>query len=297
MPGVKVYNAGDTIEGYKVLAELGRGAASIIYLVQDPKTKQVWALKHVQKLTDKDQRFLEQAEAEYKVSAKLDHPAFRKIPRLLKVGKFLSVKELCLLMELVDGVACDTHPPKTLESTLHICHQVARGLAHMHGAGFVHADMKPNNVVVDDDGLVKVIDLGQSCKVGTIKPRIQGTPDYIAPEQVHRRPITGATDIYNLGATMYTMLTKQKIPTALAKDDSLVGSLDDALIEKPTPVKELNPRCPDRLSDLIMHCIEVDPADRPETMTHVADQLELIQGLLNARSGDGAVAVGDGAGD
>ncbi|MEM1330704.1 MAG: serine/threonine-protein kinase [Planctomycetota bacterium] len=289
MSGVKVYNSGDTIGAFKVLAELGRGAASIIYLVQDPKTKQVWALKHVQKLTEKDQRFLEQAEQEYKVSGKLDHAAFRKIPKLLKEGNFLSVKGLMLQMELVDGVSCDTKPPKTFESAVHIFLQVARGLAHMHGAGFVHADMKPNNVVVDDDGLVKVIDLGQSCKIGTVKPRIQGTPDYIAPEQVHRRPITGATDIYNLGATMYWTLTRQHIPTALAKEDSLVGSLDDSLIEKPKPVRELNTKCPERLSDLIMHCVEVDPADRPETMSSVADQLELIQGVLRARSG------GDGA--
>ena len=289
---------GTKLAGFSVLAEVGRGAASVIYLVQDSKSKRIWALKHVEKHSPKDQRFLDQAEAEYEVSQRIRHPAIRHIERVIKGrAKLLTVKEVFLLMEYVDGVSLERHPPSTFEQALHIFREVAVALAHMHSCGFVHADMKPNNIVVNERGDVKIIDFGQACPIGTVKERIQGTPDYIAPEQVHRRPITGATDIYNLGATMYTMLTKQKIPTALAKDDSLVGSLDDALIEKPTPVKELNPRCPDRLSDLIMHCIEVDPADRPETMTHVADQLELIQGLLNARSGDGAVAVGDGAGD
>ena len=70
--------------------------------------------------------------------------------------------------------------------------------------------------MVSPDGVVKIIDLGQSCAIGTVKPRIQGTPDYIAPEQVHRRAITPKTDIYNPGATMYAVLTGERVPTALA---------------------------------------------------------------------------------
>ena len=62
-------------------------------------------------------------------------------------------------------------------------------------------------------GEVKVIDFGQSCRIGTVKERIQGTPDYIAPEQVARRPITSQTDVFNLGATLYWALTGQDIPT------------------------------------------------------------------------------------
>ena len=88
----------------------------------------------------------------------------------------------------------------------------------------------------------KVIDLGQSCPIGTVKPRIQGTPDYIAPEQVHRRPITPLTDVYNFGATMYWVLTRQHVPTALAKGDSLMGSLDDNLIAKPARTIEQDRR-------------------------------------------------------
>lgn len=273
---------GDLVEGFRVMTEIGRGAASIIYVVQDVKTKQVWALKHVQKSGPKDQRFLDQAEAEYRISQELNHPGVRAIPRLIKKGSLLSVRELYLVMELVDGQSLEVHPPRTFEEAVNIFKQTARGLSHMHQRGFVHADMKPNNIVISSEGEAKIIDLGQSCKIGTVKERIQGTPDYIAPEQVHRREITPKTDVYNLGATMYWTLTRQHIPTALAKGDSLVGSLDDNFIEKPKPASELNSRVHPKLNELIMQCVEVDPKKRPESMAWVADRLELMLGILLA---------------
>ncbi len=276
---------GELVEGSRILAEIGRGAASIIYLVQDEKTKQIWALKHVQKTGPKDQRFLDQAEKEYNVAKKLDHPGIRKIPRLIKKKQgLIAVKELFLVMELVDGIALDKHPPKTFEQAVFIFQQIAEGMAHMHDRGFVHADMKPNNIVVSETGIAKIIDLGQSCEIGTIKKRIQGTPDYIAPEQVHRRAITPKTDIYNLGATMYWVLTRKHVPTALGKDGSLTGSIEDHLVEKPADASELNPRIPDRLNELVMQCVQIDEDDRPDNMHTVADGINLIHGILLADS-------------
>ncbi len=274
----------ELVEGFRIMSEIGRGAASVIYLVRDPKTKRIWALKQVEKQTEKDQRFLDQAIEEARVAQAIDHPGLRKIERVIKKGSFLAVKELFLVMEFVDGISLEKHPPATFETAVHIFEQTAEALAAMHEAGFVHADMKPNNIVISDEGRVKVIDLGQSCAIGTVKPRIQGTPDYIAPEQVHRRPITPRTDIYNFGATMYWVLTRQHVPTALAKGDSLVGSLDDNLIAKPTPTIELNPRVPAKLNELIMHCVEVDPDNRPASMREVIDRLNLILGILRAKS-------------
>jgi eukaryotic-like serine/threonine-protein kinase len=282
------YKPGQVVEGFQIIKELGRGAASVIYLVHDPESREIWALKHVEKVGPKDDRFLEQAEKEYEVARNLDHPSIRKIHRLIKKKvRFLTLKELYLVMELVDGVSIDSQPPKTFEQAVHIFHQTASAMAHMHERGYVHADMKPNNVVVDDEGHVKIIDLGQSCKLGTVKPRIQGTPDYIAPEQVHLKPITAKTDIYNLGAMMYWVLTRKFVPTALAKGDSLVGSLDPHLMPKATPVIELNKKCPPKLSDLIMQCVEADPEMRPGDMTVVADRLNLIHGMLLARQSMG----------
>ncbi|MBO6739774.1 MAG: serine/threonine protein kinase [Phycisphaerales bacterium] len=286
---VAVWKKGDTVEGYRVISEIGRGAASVIYLVQDPKTKQIWALKHVVKKNPKEQRFLDQTETEYKIASQLDHDSIRKIPRIIKKGTLLKTNELYLVMELVDGVSLHEEQPEDLATLVDIFHQTASALAQMHDRGFVHADMKPHNVIVgvglDGNYTAKLIDLGQSCKTGTIKKRIQGTPDYIAPEQVHRREITPKTDIYNFGATMYWVLTGKNIPTAMGhQKDSLVGSLDDSLIEKATPVSEINPLVPDRLNDLIMQCVEVELEQRPVSMDVVSDKLDMILGMLRAES-------------
>ncbi|GEM_PF-84331 len=280
---LEIRKPGDVIEGYRVMAELGRGAASVIFLVQDPKTKQIWALKHVIKNNDKEQRFLDQAEQEYRVASKLNTPSVRKIDRVIRKKESLlgSVSELYLVMEHVDGSSAERHPPQTFEDLALVCEQVAQGLHSMHQQGFVHADMKPNNIIVDDRLTAKIIDLGQSCKIGTVKERIQGTPDYIAPEQVHRRAITPKTDVYNLGATMYWMLTKHFVPTALAKGDSLMGSLDDALIPKPKRPTEVNTRVPELLDQLVMDCVEIDPDERPH-MELVFNRLNLIRGKLQA---------------
>jgi len=281
---VPVKKKNELVDGYQIMKEIGRGAASVIYVAREVKTNQIWALKQVEKQSDKDQRFLDQAEEEAKVARAVNHPGIRQVKRVIKKGSFLAVKELYLVMEFVDGISLEQHPPETFEKAVDIFHQTADALSAMHEAGYAHADMKPNNIVVSEDGRAKIIDLGQSCPIGTVKPRIQGTPDYIAPEQVHRRPITPRTDIYNFGATMYWVLTRQHVPTALAKGDSLVGSLDDNLIAKPRPVLELNPRVHPKLDELVMHCVEVEPEKRPASMHEVADRLNLILGILRAKS-------------
>lgn len=286
---------GDIVEGFKVLKELGRGAASVIYVVQDPKTKQVWALKHVVKETDKDQRFIDQAEQEYLVASKINSDKVRRIEKVIRKRESLlgGTSELWLVMELVDGVSCEVSRPKTFEDALFVFEQVAQGLAEMHAAGFVHADMKPNNVIVDDQMHAKIIDLGQSCKIGTVKQRIQGTPDYIAPEQVHRRAITPKTDVYNLGAAMYWIFTNQYVPSALGKEDSLLGTLDDKMIPRPKHIRDLNQKVPETLGELIMDCVEIDPDARPN-MELVADRLNLIRSRLLATRRLGGSSGGSG---
>ncbi len=273
---------GKQLGGFTILADLGTGAASRLYAVQDPKTKQVWALKHVVKNNPKEQRFLDQTEREAEVGTRLSHPNVRKVFRLIRVKKLLKTVEMLLLMELVDGVSAEVYPPRTLDELLSIWSQVAAGLAHMHECGWVHADMKPHNIIITESGRAKIIDLGQSCRVGTVKERIQGTPDYIAPEQVHRREITERTDIYNLGASLYWSLTGTHIPTALPKGDSiLTGAQDDHLIERPKDPSELVPKTPPLLAALIMQCVEVDVTRRPDSMDVVKDMLEEIRDGLN----------------
>lgn len=283
--------------GYKVLARLGQGAASTIYAVQDPRSKQVYALKHVIKRTEKDDRFLEQVELEASIGAKLSHPNLRRIERIVRGRKLFRVNEVGLVMELVDAATLDRRLPESAGEAVRIFAQVARGLAHMHSKGYVHADMKPINVMVTEDRTVKVIDLGQACEIGCIKKRIQGTPGYMAPEQAHREAIVPQTDIYNFGATMYWVLVGEVIPTALPPKDEnnslYTGAVDPDMVKLPTPPAQrvaegsrrgANYPIPKDLSDLIMECIQVTPADRVQSMDAVADRLDEIASRLGQRS-------------
>ncbi len=209
--------------------------------------------------------------------------------RLIKHRKRLKVHALTLVMELVDATTLDQRLPQSHSHAVKLFHQVARGLAHMHSRGFVHADTKPSNILVTDDDRIKIIDLGQGCPIATVKKRIQGTPGYMAPEQAHRQAITPKTDIYNLGATMYWVLVGEVIPTALPpKDetDSLyTGAVDADMVKPPTPPQEKVPSIHPLLSKQILDCVRVRPDDRPESMAVVANRLELIGELLESPVG------------
>ena len=270
---------------YTVLAKLGEGAASMLYAVQNPKDKQVSALKYVEKTDEKSQRFIDQVTQEYAIGSKLQHESIRKIRKLIKHRKMLRITAVSMIMELVDATTLDQQLPRNHSQAVEVFLQVARGLAHMHGRGFVHADIKPNNVLVDEEVNVKIIDLGQACAIGTIKKRIQGTPGYMAPEQAHRGEITPKTDIYNLGAMMYWVLVGEVIPTAMPPKNtsgSLVrGAVDADKVELPVPPHERNARIHSLLSKQIMDCVQPNPSNRPESMTVVVNRLELIQDVLN----------------
>ncbi|HEY8665680.1 MAG TPA: serine/threonine-protein kinase [Tepidisphaeraceae bacterium] len=268
---------------YDVLERLGEGARSVIWHVRDPATGRSFALKHVKRDEQKDIRFVEQMETEFQISKQFTHPNLRRTYELkLNKNMLLKVTEAFLLMELVDGKALDVRVPNTMLEIVDTFIQAANGLKAMHAMGFAHCDIKPNNILRNDAGLVKVIDYGQSCKIGTIKERIQGTPDYIAPEQVSRRPISVQTDVFNLGATLYWALTRRNIPTLYTVNKKGDNSfLLDTRIDTP---QDLDPKIPTALSNLVMECISTKPQKRPADMEEVLMRLELSKHILNKQA-------------
>ena len=265
---------------YDIIERLGEGAGSTIYAVRDPGTGRQFALKHVLRKKEKDIRFIEQMENEFEVSRQFTHPSLRKSHEL-KINRtmFLRKTEAFLLMELFDGKPLDVRPPNSLAEAVDIFLQTAQGLQAMHNMGYVHCDIKPNNILRNGKGMVKVIDFGQSTPIGTVKERIQGTPDYISPEQVERRPITVQTDIYNLGATIYWALTGKPIPTQYTVSrGGKYSFLLDTLIQSP---QELNPRVPLPLSNLVMECVSTSPRKRPTDMEQAIMRLELAKHVLH----------------
>lgn len=261
--------------GYDVIDFIGQGAGSLIYAVSDARTHQLYALKHCIRRTEKDARFIDQLQAEFEVSRHFSHPALRKSFEMKETKTWLGkVTEAALVMELFDGVPMDVQPPVGLLDQLDVFIQTAQGLEALHASGHVHCDLKPNNILIGPDKRVKVIDFGQTCRAGTAKERIQGTPDYIAPEQVKREPVTFRTDVFNFGATLYWALSGRKIPTLFTlKKDQNSFLLHDKIA---TPA-EINPQVPEGLSNLAMECVRITPQKRPESMSDVLRRLELIK--------------------
>lgn len=271
------------ILGYDVIGTLGYGARSTIFVVKD-KQNHLYAMKRVVKNSPADQRFLDQAIHEHDVAQKFNHPSLRKSHKLIRQRKLIRTSEIIVLMEMVDGLTLEQLRPKRMLDICRIFQDTAIALGVMHRAGWVHADIKPSNILVTGKDMVKIIDFGQSCRIGVRKERIQGTPDYIAPEQVERKEITPKTDVFNLGATMYWLLTGQHVPTLIPKGKPTVSVKK---VQGCPPPRELNSNVPPALSGLVMQCVEFEPWDRPASMTQVYERLELAitQMLQEAKRG------------
>ena len=271
------------VPGYKIIQLLGNGAGSTIWQIRHISTGQFYALKRVIKRERSDFRYIEQVEIEYANLLKLDHPNLRKVHNLKRIRRWLAVSEVQLMMEYCSGDTIQNARPQSIPKVIAIFNDVASVLEHMNSRGIIHADTKPNNILLTDDGGVKVIDLGQSCTVGTVKDRIQGSPDFIAPEQVHRQPLDARTDVFNFGASLYWTLTGRAIPTILPQTDTIRMKREHVL----HPIAELNPNVPAALTKLVEDCIEPLPARRPESMKGVISRLGLVSLTLERKARDG----------
>jgi serine/threonine-protein kinase len=262
------------IDGFSIIKRIGTGARSVIYQAIDENTKQAIALKRAILESPEDHRIFEQMEAEYHVARQMDHPYLRKCYKLVKKRKLLHVHELILTMELFDGQSLEEQERLSLGDVLLVFRMVATGLNAMHQKGFVHCDIKPNNILFNKAGTIKIIDFGQSCRIGHIKKRIQGTPEYIAPEQVRREHLSHRTDIFNLGATMYWALTGRHVPTLIQRTNEF-----GLTVSEPPEFKaphEIYKKIPLGLSEMVTQCVQDKPANRPENMTEIITQLDLL---------------------
>ena len=260
------------IGGFTIIKRIGTGARSTIYLATDEQTKSNVALKRVIFEKPEDSRIFEQVETEYKVARRIDHPYVRKCYKLKKRRSFFKVTEMLLSMEMFEAKTLEESPNLSLLDVLLVFRMDANCLNAMHQQGIVHCDIKPNNILLSQSGSIKIIDLGQSCKIGTTKQRIQGTPDYIAPEQVKRKPLVPKTDIFNLGATMYWALTGENVPTLIPKKDSMGLTIPQ---QRRAP-HEIKKQLPQGISKLVMDCVEEDALLRPRNMLTVVSRLDMM---------------------
>ncbi|MGE3805689.1 MAG: serine/threonine protein kinase [Gemmataceae bacterium] len=270
-----------TIGKFQILGTLGQGAHSTILHVRRSADSKQYALKVVPINSKDDHKFLDQARHEFEVAQRLDHPHLIKIHALEEQRDWLfRVKKVHLLVDYVNGKTMDQFQRVKLPHLVQIFARVASGLAHMHRRRVLHADLKPNNILLSHTGDVKVIDYGLAWIKGENKDRVQGTPEYMAPEQARKKMVNEQTDIYNFGATMYRLVTLRLPPSPLPGKGGLMldGKTWDAAIK---PVTECCTGVPPALGMLIERCLSYTPSKRPERVSELLTALEsLAQDLV-----------------
>jgi serine/threonine protein kinase len=270
-----------TIGKFQVVGPLGKGAHSSILHVRRAADSKHYALKVVPIDGPEDQKFLDQAEHEFKVAQMLDHPNLIKVYALEEQKDWLfRVKKVHMLIEYVNGKTLDQLPRITIPRLVQIFERIAAGMVHMHRRQVCHADLKPNNVMLSRTGDVKVIDFGLAWIKGQGKDRVQGTPEYMAPETAKNKMVNERTDIYNFGALMYRLVTWRLPPPTLSVEDGGVP-VDAKMWERLfKPVTEFTPDAPKELCELIHRCLSYKAPLRPErasevqgTLDHLAEKL------------------------
>jgi serine/threonine protein kinase len=154
----------------------------------------------------------------------------------------------------------------------------------MHRRGVFHADLKPGNIMLSKVGDVKIIDFGLAWIRGEAKGRVQGTPEYMAPEQVKLKSVNEKTDIYNFGATMYRLATLRLPPNNAAGGDMALDAKTHA--QMLIPVQDCNREIPEELAQVIHQCLSFHPARRPERVSEIHGVLDHLEEKVGAPTPD-----------
>src|SRR6267142_3888092 len=168
----------DAIGSFQVLGTLGKGAHSSILHIRRTSDGKQYALKVVPIASKEEKKFLDQARDEFRIVQMLNHPNIVKIYNLeLQRDWLFRVRKVHMLLEFVNGKTLDTIPRLSIPRLVQIFEKVASAMVHMHRRGVIHADLKPNNILLSRTGDVKVIDFGLAWVKGEAKDRVQGTPE------------------------------------------------------------------------------------------------------------------------
>jgi len=312
---------GKTLSHFQIVDRLGEGGMGIVYRAEDTELQRVVALKVLQPEhvgdAERSARFMREAQT----AAKVTHP---NIATIYEVGT--AGDNIFIAMELVEGVSLRERlqeGPIAAAETIELATQVADGMASAHKAGVIHRDLKPDNIMIDEEGRAKILDFGlakayeSSDEVGrddvtltnmlTREGRIIGTAAYMSPEQARGLPLDARSDIFSLGIILYEMVVGRRPFNGETTTDILASILR----EVPTPPVQLNPQIPPEMGRIISKCLEKKPGERyqdsrdlvvdlrrmlkdPTTLSFISDPSLLTDpARLATFLSDGSVVSGD----
>ena len=262
---------------YEVKEMLGVGGMGMVFKAVDSELNEVIAIKTLKpEILNEDTSALDRFKSEIRLARKISH---RNVVRTHDLGEFSGV--YYITMEYVEGKPLKelitTRGRLPVAATLTVAKQLCRALEVAHEQGIIHRDIKPQNMVVEPDGVLKVMDFGIARLAKrqsgmTQQGMVVGTPEYMAPEQLMGNNIDARADIYSAGCVIYECLTGST-PLTAENQITLIAKL---LEEMPIPPRVVNSEVPQVLSDLVMRTLSKKPEDRPQTATELHDLLAAI---------------------
>ncbi len=275
-----------TVGRYEILDELGQGAMGIVYKAKDPRINRLLAIKTIrfadefeeEKLADVKGRFLREAE----IAGKLSH---RSIVAIYDVGEDYDLTYIA--MEFLEGENLQKYCRKgnllPLRKILYVVGETATALNYAHSHGVIHRDVKPANIMLLNDGKIKVTDFGIAKAVSSSETKsgiILGTPNYMSPEQINGQKIDGRSDIFSLGVVFFELLTG-RLPFHGKTLTNLFYQITQA--KHPSP-RQINPKVPKPCEQIIDKALTKKPENRFQDADEFAKYLRfLINKLDKAR--------------
>jgi eukaryotic-like serine/threonine-protein kinase len=256
-----------TVGRYEIIREIGQGAMGIVYEARDPVIQRRLAIKTIRfsdefeeaRVKEVKRRFLQEAE----IAGQLSHPA---IVSIYDVGEDYDLTYLA--MEYLEGVDlrkhCGIGSLLPLRKILYIINEVAQALDYSHSEGVIHRDIKPGNIMLLNNGKVKVTDFGIAKAVSATHTKsgiVLGTPNYMSPEQINGQDIDGRSDLFSLGAVMFEMLTGQ-VPF---HGKNITNLLYEITQVKHPSVREINPKIPKVCEQIVDRALAKNYKERFES--------------------------------
>ncbi|MGB9004707.1 MAG: protein kinase, partial [Candidatus Aminicenantales bacterium] len=259
---------------YVIIEEIGRGGMGRVYKAHDQELNIDVALKMIKPEHSGDRSFIQQFKQEALLGRSVSH---ENVVRLYDLGELNGIKFIS--MEYIQGQTLAdlirASGRLSEETAADILRQVCQGLAVAHRHGIIHQDLKPQNILIDRKGLVRITDFGlaRSLEVpeGRASKGLAGTPAYLSPEQARGEKADARSDIYSLGVILYEMVTGRKPFEA----GDIQGYLDKHLKEKPVSPQRHQPKLSEAVDRLILRCLDKEPMNRFQNTDEILAALQV----------------------
>jgi serine/threonine protein kinase len=277
-----VIQVGQVLDKYELLERVGQGGMAVVYRGIDRQLKRVVAIKVLHKHLADYQEARDRFEREAQAVAKLRHENILEIFDYSGADAAEAAGGSYIVTEFIDGQTLKQRiterPISYPEIGAMVVLQVCRALAHAHGAGILHRDVKPENIMIRNDGVVKLMDFGISHMVDlerlTVTGQLLGSPAYMAPEHVEGRPLDFRTDVFAIGIVLY-QLTVGKLPFEGKNPHEVLKRIAECRFLDP---RQANPRIGNRLGRVILRAMAASPGDR---FAAVSEMVIALEGYLD----------------